>query len=124
MPKRIAILLAIALVLAPPIALSVHAKACIKIGYDNSPSVSVMGYIIPAPKLKVGRDMRAAKGPYVRLKEPLHIDAGRGCETWRKIPVIGDHIGPKRPVTITDELGRFGSALVKPPVFIQVETIK
>lgn len=31
---------------------------------------------------------------------------------------FGGDIGPKRPVTITGELGRFGSALVKPPVFI------
>ena len=68
--------------------------------------------------------MRAAKGPHIRLREPLHIDTGSGCETWREIPVSGDDIGPKRPVTITSERGRFGSALVKPPVFIQVKTIK
>jgi hypothetical protein len=54
----------------------------------------------------------------------MHLDTGSGCETWREIPLIGDHIGPKRLVTIAGELGRFGSALVKPRVFIQVETIK
>jgi len=112
------------LVLSLVIAPVVHAKACIKIDHENSPAVTVKGDIIPAPKLKVGGDMRGAKGPHIRLREALHIDAGSGCETWREIPVIGGHVGPKRSVTITGELGRFGSALVKPPVFIQVRTIK
>jgi hypothetical protein len=122
--KRIAIAPLTALVLAPLIAPSVHAQTCIKLDYDNSPAVKVKGHIIPARKLKVSSDMRAAKGPYIRLKDPLHIDTGSGCETWREIPVHGDRIGPNRPVTITGTLIRPGSALAKPPVFIQAETIK
>lgn len=122
--KLIAIALVAGLVFASPIARPVHANGCIKVDDDNSPTVTVKGRTIPAPKLKVSTDRRAAKGPHIRLKEPLHIDTGSGCETWREIPVHGDHIELNRPVTITGSLGRFGSALVKPPIFIEAETLK
>ena len=100
-----------------------NAGVCFKVDDKHDPAVTVTGRIIVAPRIKVGNDMRAAEGLYVKLDVPLRVDVGGGCEEWRALPVMGD-VRRNRRVTITGKLSRFTSALVKPPIFIKAETIK
>jgi hypothetical protein len=83
-------------------------------------------------------DLRAAEGPYLKLDAPLPADVSGGmgeenCYSFGEAPVhdFGEN-GEKeqlarwqnRHVVISGKLGRFGSALVSPPIFIEVTTIK
>jgi hypothetical protein len=86
--------------------------------------------VILPPSTRFPRTPRAAKGYYLGLDTPLQADLGAGCRDWVEIAINDDeHANQlarlnKRHVIVAGELGRFGSALVDPPIFIRVENAK
>jgi hypothetical protein len=113
-----------------------NAETCVKVDDDNSPAAIVSGRITTHHKLPKGSEGRTGDGPWLILDQPLladHMGIG-SCYKWRKIAILtgeqsqidysqirsweGQH------VTIDGKLGRFGSALVSPSVYIEITTIK
>lgn len=70
-----------------------------------------------------GPELRAAVDPFLKLDAPILIDFGgaKGCTSLVKIVILngGNKFKDKQRVTISGTLGRFGSALVDPPIFIE-----
>jgi len=68
--------------------------------------------------------MRLAGGPYLKFDTSLKADQGVGqVSNWREIPLLieeGMSYRLNEHVAISGKLGRFGSALVEPPIFIEV----
>jgi hypothetical protein len=101
---------------------------CIKVDDENSPVAILSGRITtPHRKVARGSELKAVPGFYLRLDAPLQADFGLGCQDWREIPIL-DNDGlarlNKHHVIITGELGRFGSALADPPIFISAKNVK
>ena len=131
--KKVALLLSPLLLI---FSVAVNAENCVIVSYDNSPAAIVSGRITTHHKLPKGSEQRTGDGPWLILDQPLLADhAGIGsCYKWRKIAILtgeqsqidysqlrsweGQH------VTIDGKLGRFGSALVSPSVYIEITTIK
>jgi hypothetical protein len=107
-----------------------EAKNCLKVDEENSPAVTLSGHITTQHKIPKNSELRAAEGYYLRLDTPLQADLGAGCWDWVEIAINGDeHANQlarlnKRHVIVAGKLGRFGSALVDPPIFIRVENIQ
>ncbi len=99
-----------------------------RVDYDNSPEVTASGRITMHHEVAKGSERRAAKGFFLQLDTPLSLWDGEVCYKCGKIVLISDD--PQlvewvnRHVTIEGKLGRFGSALVDPSIFIEVATIK
>jgi hypothetical protein len=117
---RIHRLMAVFVLIVPT---AVSAKNCLKVDDENRPAATLTGRITAQHKaLGKNTELRAAEGPYLRLDSPLQADLGAGCTDWREIPILdSEHTvqlakDNKRHVTISGELGRFGSALVYPPI--------
>jgi hypothetical protein len=124
MKKKLALALCLAAVAVPA-----NAKTCVLLDYDNSPTATVWGRITTtyhnAPRK--GGDLRAAAGPFLTLDRPLLASTGADCFVWRQIAILGDdssEILVNQHVKIEGTLGRFGSALVVPAVFIEIKTIR
>ena len=109
------------------------AADCLKVDDDNSPEAIVSGRVTKQPtKLPKDSELRAAKGFYLKLNPPLRADVGADCRDWNEIAIMtyDDQQETRlarwsnRQVTIAGRLGRFGSALVHPPIFIEISTIK
>jgi hypothetical protein len=107
-------------------------ETCLTIDYDNSPIAAVSGRITNHHEVPKG-DLRAAKGPFLVLDQPLIADLGFGCTNIWKIGIFTTKEDTKRMkqqliagkrVKMTGKLGRFGSALVDPSVFIENYEIK
>jgi hypothetical protein len=111
-------LLATALLL---VASAANAKDCIKVDDDPSPVGVLSGQLTHHHKV-VNPDLRAAEGPFLKPDAPLLIDFGgvRGCTNFAKVVILNgaNKFKDKQRVTISGTLGRFGSALVDPPIFI------
>jgi hypothetical protein len=109
---------------------SASAENCFTVDVDeNRPVATLSGRITNRhQKMPRNSELRAAELPYLKLDAPLQADAGGGCMNWGEIPVIGSENQiakwQNRHVTISGKLNRFGSALVHPPIFIEVTTIK
>jgi hypothetical protein len=107
-----------------------EAKNCLQVDDENSPAVTLSGHITTQHKVPKNTELRAAQGYYLRLDTPLRADLGAGCWDWVEIPILDDeHANQlaklnKRHVIVAGKLGRFGSALVVPPIFISVENVK
>jgi hypothetical protein len=105
-------------------------KNCFKVDEDNSPAATLSGRITDIHKMPRIGDLRPAKGPYINLDMPLRADVGGGCKYWRKIPFVMESVENQhskwqnRRVAVSGRLGRFGSALVYPPIYIEGTTIK
>jgi len=117
---------ALALALSPTAA---NAKNCLKVDDENSPAATVSGRITTHHKVPKGTELRAAEGFFLQLDTPLLVDNGGGCYERRKIAVRSpscQRIGrwTNQHVTIEGKLDRFGSALVDPPIFITITTIR
>jgi len=118
------------------VSISVDANArdiggnCITVDYENSPAVTLSGRVTKHHRvLPKNSELRAAEGFYIKLDTPLRADAGGGSGDWDEIgvmesPTIQLMAWNNRWVTLTGKLGRFGSALVSPPIFVEVSTIK
>ena len=128
----------IALILLTALADIGHIENCLKVDDDNTPAVILSGRITNRHDIVKNSDLRAAEGPYLKLDAPLPADVSGGmgeenCYSFGEAPVhdFGEN-GEKeqlarwqnRHVVISGKLGRFGSALVSPPIFIWVTTIK
>jgi hypothetical protein len=104
------------------------AADCLKVDDDNSPEAIVSGRVTKQPiKLPKDSELRATKGFYLKLDPPLRADVGADCRDWNEIAIMPDDRIAKwnnRQVIIAGRLGRFGSALVHPPIFIEISTIK
>lgn len=104
-----------------PIATSLFAKDCIKVDDDHS-SVAVLSGQVTKHYKVAGPDLRVAAGPFLKLDAPLLTDFGgaKGCTNLAKVAILNgaNRFKDKQRVSITGTLGRFGSALVDPPVFI------
>ena len=141
----------VALLLSPLLLFSVaaNARTCVKVevGYDNSTEVIVSGRITTHHKLPKGSEVRTGDGPWLILDEPLlagYLGGTTGepsyefCSKFRKIAILaGGEDWEEREaqitqirkwnnqhVTIHGKLGRFGSGLVSPNIFIEITTIK
>jgi hypothetical protein len=112
------------------------AADCLQADYDNSPETIVAGRVIKRlekkDQLSKDSELRLAKTFFLKLDPPLRADNGTGCDNWDVIAIVtrGDQEGARiaklnnRRVIIEGKLGRFGSALVYPSLFIEVATIK
>src|SRR5262245_4445071 len=126
--KKGTLLLSSALVLLL-FSVAANARTCLKVDDENSPATTVSGRVTLQHRVPKSSESRAAKGPFLILDQPLFADIGNGCREWRKIAITSDD-SPLRKweanqdVTIKGKLNRFGSALVDPPIFIEVTTIK
>jgi hypothetical protein len=111
------------------ISASANAEDCFKVDDEKSPAATLSGRIT-TNALKIPRNIegRAAESFYLNLDTPLRVDSGTGCTDWRAIPVMDfkNQIvrWQNQHVTISGKLNRFGSALVYPPIFIEVTTIR
>jgi hypothetical protein len=122
-----------------------NAKVCVRLDYDNSAVATVSGRITTHHKLPKGSEQRTGDGPWLILDKPfLTTDESGDCQERRKIAILEDGAGvfwlhsgkanrddysqlrrlAGRHVTIEGELGRFGSALVSPSIFIKIRSIK
>jgi hypothetical protein len=112
---------------------------CVKVDDDNSPAAIVSGRITTNHKLPKGSEGRTGDGPWLILDQPLLADNTGGalsCYKWRKIAILpgeGKETEAQitqirkwnnQHVTIDGKLGRFGSALVSPSIYIEITTIK
>ena len=131
----------VALLLSPLLLLfsvAANAENCVIVSYDASPAAIVSGRITTHHKLPKGSEQRTGAGPWLILDEPLLL-GWYGCGKWRKIAIllggektekeIEDQITQLKKwnnqhVTIDGKLGRYGSALVSPSIFIEITTIK
>ena len=136
---------AVAILLALTVAAS--AQTCVKVDDDNSPAAIVSGRITTHHKLPKWSEGRTGDGPWLILDQPLLADHTGGgitgepsyefCYKWRKFAILPGGDGEKaeaqitqlkkwnnQHVTIDGKLGRFGSALVSPSIFIEITTIK
>jgi hypothetical protein len=112
-----------------------NAKVCVRLDYDNSAVATVSGHITKHHKLPKGSELRTGDGPWLILDHPfLTTDESGECYERRKITILSADSNPDdysqlrrlagQHVTIEGELGRFGSALVSPSIFIRIRTIK
>jgi hypothetical protein len=116
-----------------------NAQTCVKVDDDNSPAAIVSGRITTHHKLPKGSEGRTGDGPWLILDQPLLADNTGGalsCYKWRKIAILpgdGEEAEAQitqirkwnnQHVTIDGKLGRFGSALVSPSIYIEITTIK
>jgi len=139
--KKVALLLSPLLLL---FSVAANAETCVIVSYDDSPAAIVSGRIITHHKLPKGSEQRTGDGPWLILDEPLLL-GWYECGKWRKIAILSatandlmavwsaktnpDDQSQVRKlagqhVTIEGKLGRFGSGLVSPSIFIEVRTIK
>ncbi len=104
-------------------------KDCFKVDDENSPEVTVSGRVTQEHrKLPKNSELRAAKGFYLKLDTPIRANAGAGCADWDEIAVMEfDNQNTtrlvkwnNRDVIVLGKLARFGSALVHPPIFIEI----
>jgi hypothetical protein len=125
--KKLAIVLAL---LTIPASANSRDATCFKVDAGTDADATLSGRITNRhQKLPKDPDLRAADGPYLKLDEPIQIDQGGGCYSWNEIVVMMDDENQlskwqNRHVVISGTLQRFGSALVHPPFFIEVKTIK
>ena len=105
-----------------------NAKVCVRLDHENSALATVSGRV--TTHHKAPGELRAADGPFLMLDQPLLADlAGGECSKWRKIAILADtqfeiRRWANQHVIIEGKLGRFGSALVSPAIFIEITTIK
>jgi len=133
--KKVALLLSPLLLI---FSVAVNAENCVIVSYDNSPAAIVSGRITTHHKLPKGSEGRTGDGPWLILDQPLLL-GWYECGKWRKIAILpgGEKTEKEREdqitqlkkwnnehVTIDGKLGRFGSALVSPSIFIEITTIK
>ena len=104
---------------------------CLKLDDENSTAVTVSGRVTMFHQTPKGSELRAADGPFLMLDQPLLVDMEAGdCKEWRKIAILVDDNQSQtrrwanQHVIIEGKLGRFGSALVSPAIFIEITTIK
>jgi hypothetical protein len=143
--KKVALLLSSFLPLLLLFSVAANAKVCVRLDYDNSAVATVSGRITTHHKLPKRSEQRTGDGPWLILDKPfLTTDESGDCQERRKIAIFGDgagvswiHSAKANPddysqlrrlvgqhVTIEGELGRFGSALVSPSIFIKIRSIK
>jgi hypothetical protein len=111
--------------------------ACIQVDDENTPLVTLSGRVaqnLKVPKnseLRAAEGFYAAKGFYIKLDTPLRASVLDECADWGEIAIfdaenertrLGTFID--RYVVISGKLGRFGSALVYPAIFVRILTIK
>ena len=133
---RIALSCALPLLLLFSVA--ANAENCVKVGLGASTAAIVSGRITTHHKLPKDSEGRTGDGPWLILDQPLLLGWDE-CGKWRKIAILpGDEkteeeaeaqIAQLRKwnnqhVTIDGKLGRFGSGLVSPSIFIEITTIK
>jgi uncharacterized protein YecT (DUF1311 family) len=112
-------------------------KNCLKVDYENSPAVTLSGHVTKQHrKVPKNSELRSTKGfLYLKLDAPLGADLigdGTDCAKFEEVPIMKtDDIDNNQlvkwnnqHVTIVGKLNRFGSALVSPPIFIEISTIK
>ncbi len=111
------LLLATALLL---VASAASAKDCIKVDDDHSPAAVLSGQVTKHHKV-ADPELRAAVGPFLKLDAPILIDFGGGCKNLAEVVILNgaNKFKNNQRATITGTLGRFGSALVDPPIFIE-----
>ena len=105
-------------------------SACITVDYEHSPSMSLSGHITDVRKArKVGDEGRSADGRYLKLDTPISVrtQLANSCKTFTEIPIDGGIAGERaiakwqnQHVTVTGTLNEFISALVSPPIFVDV----
>ena len=132
--KKVALLLSSFLPLWLLFSVAANADTCLKLDYENSAAAIVSGRITMHNKLPKGSELRTGDGPWLILDQPLLAttdETAEGCIKSRKIAIIGgddDQSQIRRwanqHVIIEGKLGRFGSALVSPAIFIEITTIK
>jgi hypothetical protein len=111
---------------------------------DQSNEAIVSGRITTHHKLSKGTEpgMRTGDGPWLILDQPLLAELSGAaevtdfvdCGKWRKIAILTGEQSQidqsqlrrwaNQHETIKGKLGRFGSALVSPAIFIEITTIK
>jgi hypothetical protein len=125
--KKIVIALAI-LIVAPAANARDANKPCFKVDDQNNPAVTVSGRLSTQhQRVPKESELQAAKGFSIKLDGPLRADARGGCADWNEIAVMemnSNQLARLNNRHVTIEGKRFGSALVYPPIHIQVTTIK
>jgi len=127
--------LAIAITVAVLIASAANAgdttKICFKVDDENSPTVTVSGRVSKDHhNLPKNSELRAADGFYLKLDTPLRANAGAGCVDWDEIAAMDNQHPARlvrwnnRHVIVVGRLSRVGSALVYPPIFVEILRIK
>jgi hypothetical protein len=142
--KKVALLLLTLLLLLFSVA--ANAQTCVIVGYDNSTEAIVSGRITTHHKLPKDSEGRTGDGPWLILDQPL-LAGGPStgepsygfCSKYRKMAILpgGEKTEEEadaqitqirkwnnQHVTIDGKLGRFGSGLVSPNVYIKITTIK
>jgi hypothetical protein len=125
MKPRIILALAATLIATTP----ALAENCLKLDEDNEPVATISGRVTTQHKVPKGSELRSSDGPWLILDQPLVVDFYDGCRKWSKIAVMANDPSQSKKwtnqrVVITGKLGRFGSALVSPSVYITITTIK
>jgi hypothetical protein len=124
------LVIALALLIAPAANARDATKVCFKVDDENSPAVTVSGRVTQERhELPKNSELRAAEGFYLKLDIPLRANTGAGCADWDEIAAMDNHHPARlvrwnnRHVIVVGRLTRFGSALVYPPIFIEISRI-
>jgi hypothetical protein len=130
---KVALLLSSFLPLWLLFSVATNADTCLKLG-DNTAEAIVSGRITVHHKLPKGSELRAGAPPWLMLDKPLLATPDNNaefCAKYQKIHIIGgdDDVSQairwaNQHVIIEGKLGRHGSALVSPAIFIEIKTIK
>jgi hypothetical protein len=107
---------------------------CPVVDGPDAAEATLSGRVVKAPtKRPKNPDLRQAEGFRLKLNPPLRAsvtgEEPEECDDWNEIAIIADDDKDLakwngRRVTIQGKLGRFGSALVIPAIYIDASTIK
>jgi hypothetical protein len=110
-----------------------EAKTCLIAGDESSTTIVLSGRITTKFKIPKDPDLRATNFPVLILDTPFQIDYEEsGCQNVTEVSLIDPtekkvlHLKKmdKRHVTVSGELGRPGTALVVPSIFVEVKSVK
>jgi hypothetical protein len=104
---------------------------CLAVDEDHSPEITLTGRVTKQHLKPESEDLRVWDGFYLKLDKGLAVNVTGGredCFNWREVPIADStNLLAKwnnSHVKITGTLSRPGSAVVYPPLFIDISKIE